>query len=90
MSYRYSSPSADPAANTPGLVGLNCIPVMEENAPLEPEIEEKKISQNQIINMFQWSAATFCEHGNAELVMTRKGQRKLECLTSCTTNFRQA
>lgn len=47
MSYRYSRPSADPAANTPGLVGLNCIPVMEENAPLAPERENKEISTNQ-------------------------------------------
>jgi hypothetical protein len=41
MSYRYSRPSADPAANTPGLVGLNCIPVMDEKAPLAPEREEE-------------------------------------------------
>ena len=36
MSKRYNNPSDDPAAKTPGLVGLNCIPVIAENVPTTP------------------------------------------------------
>ena len=36
ISNKYNNPSVDPAAKTPGFVGLNCIPVIEEKVPTTP------------------------------------------------------